>query len=326
MMMLEDLYRLLRMGHVQAQGIVDTMTQPVVVLDHGMCVTTANPAFIKSFGAERDDIIGQNFFQLGDGQWDIPELKLLISEVIPKAAAVVGFQVTHDFPTIGKRTFLVDARRLVHPDDNSTSILVIFDDVTLTQRHEAEQDFIISEMRHRMKNLFAVVRALANETQAEGQTVTEYRETFLARLDLTLRAQEIAASAEAIDFETLVRRSVGSLAANRLKCDGPSVAITASKVVSTSMIFHELATNAAKYGGLATDGGRLQLTWSVENGPRDRTYLKCEWREVDGLPVKTPSRKGYGSELIEGMITHLGGSMELNFLPEGLAATINLPM
>ncbi|MBB3660199.1 PAS domain-containing protein [Rhizobium sp. BK650] len=121
-MMLEDLYRLLRSGHVQAQGVVDTMSQPVIVLDHRFYVTTANNAFIKTFQVKRDDLLGESLFDLGDGQWDIPELRELIAGVIPKSVAVIGFEVKHDFPGIGQLTFLVDARRLVHPDDSSTNL------------------------------------------------------------------------------------------------------------------------------------------------------------------------------------------------------------
>lgn len=208
-MVLEDLYRLLKAGHVQAQGVVDTMSQAVVVLDKNLCVTTANNAFVKAFRVDRDEVIGTNLFDLGNGQWNLPELRHLIAAVIPKAAAVVGFEVKHDFPLIGPRTILVDARRLVHPDDNSPSILVIFDDVTERQRRDAEKDFIISETRHRMANLFAVVRAIAVQTETRDRTADEYRDSLLGRLQATLRAQEIAASHEAADFEDLLRQSVG---------------------------------------------------------------------------------------------------------------------
>jgi len=206
--MLEDLYRLLRSGHVQAQGVVDTMSQPIVVLDQRFYVTTANNAFVKTFQVERDDLLGKSLFDLGDGQWDIPELRDLIADIIPRAAAVIGYEVKHDFPGIGQRAFLVDARRLVHPDDNSTNILVLFDDVTERQRHDAEMDFLLSETRHRMKNLSAVVRALALQTEVEGKTAAECRLTFLGRLEVTLRAQEIAARAGQLDralFRTHVR-------------------------------------------------------------------------------------------------------------------------
>lgn len=134
---------------------------------------------------------------------------------------MVGFEVKHDFSDLGQRTFLVDARRLVHPDDKSTSILVLFNDVTEQQRRDAEKDFIVSETRHRMRNLFAVVRSLAMQMKVEGPTAAEYRGRFVARLEGTLRAQEIAATSEATDLETLVRQSVGDAVSARLVFDGP---------------------------------------------------------------------------------------------------------
>lgn len=323
--MLEDLYRLLRSGHVQAQGVVDTMTQAIIVLDQNLCVSTANNAFLKTFSLERDDILGESFFDLGNGQWDIAELRQLIAAVIPKAAAVIGYEVVHDFPTIGRRTFLVDARRLVHPDDNSTHILVLFDDVTERQRHDAEKDFIVSETRHRMRNLFAIVRSLAMHMDAEDLTGIDYRDRFLGRLEVTLHAQEIAAINEASDFKTLMRQSVGEPGMDRLLCEGPVVQVPGSEIVPVSMMFHELATNALKYGALSVPDGKLHVQWSLEDGPRSRLYLVCHWRETGGPEVVPPKRRGYGTELIEGTSRHLGGTVELNFDPKGLAAIIKLP-
>jgi len=324
-MMLEDLYRLLRTGHVQAQGVVDTMTQPIVVLDQNLYVATANNAFLKTFKVERDDILGESFFDLGNGQWDITELRQLIAGVIPKAAAVIGYEVTHNFPAIGQRTFLVDARRLVHPDDNSTNILVLFDDVTERHRHDAEKDFIISETRHRMKNLFAVVRSLAMQMDAEDLTGVDYRDRFLGRLEVTLHAQEIAAINETTDFETLLRQSVSEPGMDRLHCQGPIVQIRGSEIVPVSMMFHELATNALKYGALSVPEGALHVEWSLEEGPENRSYFVCRWRETGGPAIVPPKRRGYGTELIGGTCRHLGGTVELNFDPKGLAAIIKLP-
>lgn len=324
-MMLEDLYRLLKKGHVQAQGVVDTMTQPIVVLDQTLCISTANNAFLKAFKVERDDILGQSFFDLGNGQWDIPELRQLIAAVIPKAAAVIGYEVVHEFPTIGRRTFLVDARRLVHPDDNSTNILVLFDDVTERQRRDTEKDFIISETRYRMKNLFAVVRALAMQMDAEALTGVDYRDRFLGRLEVTLHAQEIAAVNESTDFETMLRQSTGEPGMGRVHCEGPAVRIPGPKIVPLSMMFHELATNALKYGALSVPDGALHVEWSLEDGPQNRAYFVCRWRETGGPAVVPPKQRGYGTELIEGTCRHLGGTVELNFDPKGLSAIVKLP-
>lgn len=325
-MMLEDLYRLLRSGHVQAQGVVDTMTQPIVVLDRNFNVSTANNAFIKTFEIERDDTLGQSFFGLGDGQWEIPELRQLISTVIPRAAAVIGFEVKHDFPSIGQRTFLVDARRLIHPDDNSSNILVMFDDVTERQHRTAEMEFIISETRHRMKNLFTVVRAVAMQTDTQDRSASDYRDVLLGRLEATFRAQELAATTESADFETLVRQSVGDIGAGRLACEGPGVDVPSSKVLPVSLIFHELTTNAVKYGAFLANGGRVDISWTVEPGPRDRTYLSCRWRECGGPAVAVPDQQGYGTQLMKGTSAQAGGSVELSYDPSGLVATLQIPL
>ena len=168
-MMLEDLYRLLKSSHVQAQGVLDTLSVPLLVLAETFRVITANNSFIRTFKVDRDDVLERTLFSLGNGQWDIPDLKLLFESVIPKSAGVLGYEVTHDFPSIGKRTFVLDARRLVHPDNNSVNILVQFEDTTEKNRLDAERDFVIAETRHRMKNVFSIVRAIAYQTGTENR-------------------------------------------------------------------------------------------------------------------------------------------------------------
>ncbi|AHG49105.1 histidine kinase (plasmid) [Rhizobium leguminosarum bv. trifolii CB782] len=325
-MLLEDLYRLMKTGHVQAQGIVDTMTQPVVVLDHHFSVTTANNAFIKAFEIERDDILSQDFFRLGNGQWDIPELRQLISSIIPRAAAVIGFEVKHDFPTIGRRTFLVDARRLVHPDDNSPNIMVIFDDVTEHQRHDAEMDFIVAELRHRLRNLSAVVESVVKNTRTDDPAVARFKEALLGRLDITFQAQEVAALGGVAEFEALLRGAAGATVSERLECSGPSIELQSSKVLPVSMILHELGTNALKHGAASVPGGKIRVSWGLGAGPQDRTLLVWQWREEAGPRISEPERKGYGTELIEGLAAHMGGSVELSYPPSGFTATIKIPL
>lgn len=270
--------------------------------------------------------MGHSFFNLGDGQWNIAELRHLIGSVIPKAAAVIGFEVKHDFPAIGERIFMIDARRLSHPDDNSRNILVLFDDVTDQKHHNAEMEFIVSETRHRMKNLFAVVRAIALQTEVKDRTAADYRETLLGRLETTFRAQEVAATSDTADFETLLRQSVSEPGSGRLHCSGPSVAVESPKVLPISMIFHELMTNALKYGVYSTTEGIVRVTWSVEPGEKGRSYLTCEWREENGPPVDPPDRKRYGTELIKATSAQLGGTVKLNYEPHGLTAIIRIPV
>ncbi|WP_342635418.1 sensor histidine kinase [Rhizobium vallis] len=120
--------------------------------------------------------------------------------------------------------------------------------------------------------------------------------------------------------------TVGVLGAARLHTDGPSVQLPSQNVLSVSMIFHELATNAAKYGALSVEGGKLDVAWTLEPGSRDRTLLNCKWQESDGPLVVPSDERGYGTELIEGMAAQLGGSSELRYEQQGLIATIRIPL
>jgi len=273
----------------------------------------------------RDDVLGQPFFELGDGQWDIPELRDLFSLVVPKTQAVVGYEVQHEFPGIGQRTYLVDARRLVHPDDNSTSILVLFDDVTERQRRDLEKDIILSETRHRMRNLFAVIRSLSMQIKVDGLTGSQYRDRFLARLEGTLRAQEISAASEPVELEDLIQRAVGDIAGTRVVFSGPPVIIEQGEIVALSMMFHELSTNSAKYGALSTSEGKISVSWSLESSAPDNGCMRCVWQEEHGPAVSPPQHKGFGTQLMHRMASHLGGSLELDYRPNGLEAVINFP-
>jgi two-component sensor histidine kinase len=327
-MHLEDLYRLLRSDHVQAQGIVDTLEEPLLVLDQAGCVVTGNRGFFEKFRVARDDTVGRSLFTLGNGQWDIPELRRLLGEIIPRSAAIIAYEVNGDFPFIGRRTMLVSARRLIHPDNNSTSILILFEDVTDSRRGEAEKDILLAETRHRMKNLLAIVRALATQTAVEGRSGEEYRDAFLRRFEAVIRAEDLALAGSAEgDLTALIAQAVGSAGPARCRVDpGPPIRLKKSQLVPMSLILHELVANAWKYGAFSKPGGVAHLTWSV--APEgDRSVLRLTWREENGPPVTPPTHSGFGSRLIEYSAKQgLGGNAELKYEPTGLRVHVTAPM
>jgi two-component sensor histidine kinase len=325
-MMLEDLYRLLKTSHVQAQGIVDTLTVPLLVLDERFRIVTANNAFLKAFRIERDDIIEKTLFSLGSGQWDVGDLKVVFEMIIPKSAGVLGYQVTHDFPHIGKRSFVLDARRLVHPDDNSVNILVQFDDVTDRKRIEAEKDFVIAETRHRMRNVFSIIRAIVLQTQTDNRTTEEYRNALIGRIDTAMNAQQLSFGLHHTQFADLVETTISAAGPDRFRITtGPAAELQASRVLPVGMMIHELTTNAIKYGALSVPDGAVLIGWNREerNG---KQLLVVKWREKNGPPCHNPERQGYGTELIRGTAAHLGGKAELTFNPHGLVATLEIPL
>ena len=326
-MTLEELYRLLRSGHVQTQGIVDTLREPLVVLDRGFTVITANPGFYRTFNTEREQTIGRSLFELGDGQWDIPDLRKLLADVVPRAAAVVGYKVEHDFPQLGPRTMLISARQLLHPDDNSTQMLVVFEDVTARQKADAAKDMLVAETRHRMKNLMAMLRAVARQTEVQGRSAEDYRDTFMGRFEAVLSAQEvISASSEGFDLGTLVEKALQPVAQGRAHIGvSPAIELTQYQVQPMAMILHELTTNAVKYGALSNDSGLVQIGWNIEKQD-GADHLLLDWREEGGPAVASPNRRGFGTKLIDYSARAEGGGAELDFDPKGLRIRITLPL
>ena len=226
-MNIEDLYRLLRTSHVQVQGIVDTLTDPLLVLDRALCVQNVNRAFLHTFQVERDEVLGHPVYELGNGAWNAPEFRVPLEEVIPRSRAIIDYEVTRQFPGIGERTMLVNAHQLWHPDHPGTSLLMVFVDATAQHKQNADHAILVGELRHRMKNLLGVVQALARQTVTDGRTGEEYRDAFLGRLNALVKAHELDVSendgievSELIDI-TLAPYKSGS--ARITSAQGPNV-------------------------------------------------------------------------------------------------------
>jgi two-component sensor histidine kinase len=317
-MNLEDLYRRLRNSHVEALGIVDTVPDPLLVLDQNLYVRTASRAFFTTFKVTRDETIGQHLYELGNRQWDIPELRRLLEEVIPKSTAVVDYEVEHDFPSIGRRAMLVSAHRLFHPDNNSRTLLLSIVDATERRQHEAEKDVLLGELRHRLKNLLALVQAMARQTTAVGRSGEEYRDAFLGRFNALVQAHDAAFSQDGeTDLQEVVERM--------LEPYSPTVSLASGQIMSLSLILHELATNAIKYGALTTPTGKIRVRWEVKEA--SAPSLRLVWQESGGPPVAPPASSGFGTQLIEFAVNReLGGRVELNYAPAGLAVEIVVPL
>jgi two-component sensor histidine kinase len=327
-MNMEDLYRILRTGHVQAQGIVDTVADPLLVLDAGLCVQNASRSYFDTFKVSRDETIGQPFYKLGDGQWDIPELRRLLADVIPKSSAVINFEVNHDFPTLGQRTMLLTARTLHHPDSGSHAMLLAIVDATESHRRDAAKDMLFGELRHRLKNMLGIAQSIARQTTTEGRTAEEYRDAFLGRFGALVESQDLAFSEQnEAGLEQLFERILEPYRDDPEAIEieaGPSIELSPQTIMALGMVVHELATNAAKHGALSVPGGKVKASWQLSSSNR---RLRVEWVESGGPVVTEPLRKGYGSQLIDFTVSHnLSGSVEQNYAPGGLEVELEFPL
>ncbi|NEW86179.1 PAS domain-containing protein [Rhodopseudomonas sp. WA056] len=327
-MNMEDLYRLLRTSHVQAQGIVDTVADPMLVLDASLTVQSASRSFFETFKVDRYETIGQPLFELGNGQWDIPDLRRLLLEVIPKATAIINYEVEHDFPGLGPRTMLLTARTLVHPDNASHAMLLSIVDATERYKRDAAKDILLGEIRHRMKNLFGVIQSIARRTAVDGRSAAQFRDDFLGRFTALMEAEELAFSKQDETalislFDRVLAPYRSSPAAIAIE-PGPAVELASRTLVSLSLIIHELATNAVKYGALAAGRGQVRVSWRIDPATDE---LRLEWIETGGPAVTPPETTGYGTELIRAVAGYsLGGRAELDYAVDGLKAEIAIPL
>lgn len=321
-MTLEDLYRLLRAGHVQAQGVVDTISAPLVVLDGALNVVSANPAFLAAFQVSREDAIGHEFFEAGHGRWKDPKLEELLRKVIPNTAAVIGYEIKLEGIDRAPRTMLITARRLSHPDNNSQMLLMVFEDVTDQRAKSAKQDVVAAEIKHRFKNFLALVASLARQSTTDGMSAAEYRDTLLGRIEALAEAELALFGEDQTTVRTVLNR-VTLPYGDRVEIQScPEIEIGPQASSSLNMVLHELATNAAKHGALSVQGGKVIVSAFLEGNK-----LHIQWSEEGGPQVHRKAPDGFGSKLITLLVEEqLRGEVKLNYRDNGLAASIAFPV
>lgn len=326
-MTLASLYQLLCADHLQAQGIVDTLDMPILLLDERLRVIKANPSFLTDFHLREEDVIGSSIFELGDGQWDIPELRLLLADVIPKSRAIIGYEVRHDFPGIGPRTVLVSARRLQQPAEADSRLFIGFTDVTENRRLEREFDILLSESQHRVNNALVVVHAIAYQTPTEGLSAQEYRDAYLSRLDAFLSTENLIGRVgeTGVTLAALVDDALQAVPLHKLEIrPGPEVRLSRAQVRPLRMIFHELTTNAFKYGALSKPQGIVRIEWGRVAG-EGKQRVRLVWREEIESTLPSPPGKGFGLSMIERTAHNNQWGAKLRFDPTGLCAEIDFP-
>jgi two-component sensor histidine kinase len=304
-------------------GIVATIREPFLILNGDLTVRSANRAFYDTFAVDPAATEGRVLYELGDRQWDLPELHRLL-EVPPESGPCRDFEVEHDFAAIGRRTMLLNARRVEHPP----LILLAIEDVTARRRADQQRELLLAELNHRVKNLFAVVRALV--TQSNGaRPAAEARQVLLGRLDALARAHDLLFASQWQGAELgALAAALRPFAAGRpeaIEIDGPPIQLSARQAVSVSLVLHELATNAARHGALSLPEGRVRLAWRIE--PAAAGQLRLLWQERHGPPVTPPQDLGFGTKLIERAFGfELDGTADLAFEPDGVRFSATLPL
>ena len=197
-------------------------------------------------------------------------------------------------------------------------------DITERKRAEERQILLAEEVDHRARNVVAVVQSIMRLTRAE--TIDDYIGALDGRISALSNAHRLLAGSrwEGADLNRLVDEEFAPYRAGgkeRVSVRGPVVVLPPATAQTIALALHELATNAAKYGALSTEAGRVSLTWRLENGK-----LELSWKESHGPQITSPNRRGYGSRaIVAGIERQLGGIVNFDWQTSGLRCTLSVP-
>ena len=326
-----------------AQAIVDTIRDPLLVLDQDLRVVTANRTFHQTFRMSRQDIQGRPVYGLGDGQWDIPELRLLLEEVAPQRAVMEAYEVERNFPAIGRRSMLLNAREVFNQRSAPTLILLTIEDVTERRAAEREiaellqqKETLLQEMQHRVANSLQIIAGIL---LLKARTV-QSEETRLHLMDAHQRVMSVAAvqqqllasrHGEPIEIGPYLSRLCETLAASMtddsrpisLKVQAEGGMASSAEAVSIGLIVTELVINAFKHAfvGDRTAGFLVVAYEATETGWRLAVSDNGIGKPKGHLNLEKTT-PGLGTIIVEALAKQLDARVEVVRNPHGTTVSI----
>jgi PAS domain S-box-containing protein len=216
-------------------------------------------------------------------------------------------------------------------DGTATGMTGVVQDITDRKHAEERQQLLIRELHHRVKNTLATVQAIVGSTARTASSIDEFYQGFVGRIVSLARTHNLLTEDlwQKAALEELIQTELGPYedeARNRIIIEGPHIELPSEAAVPIGMAIHELTTNAAKHGALSTFGGQVEVKWWIEDGEK-RPMLHFSWRENGGPRVTPPSRQGFGSRLLQRVLTtQLQAHVNMDFQEDGLHFTMVMPI
>ncbi len=320
----------LQIAHDTFRSLIDRSPFGTYIVDADFCMVQMSDGGQKAFGILRP-LIGHDFSVVVHAVWPEP----FASEVIARFRHTLTTGEPFKALTNERRSD-IDAteaydwkiERIILPDGRF-GVVCHFYDFTEQQQQEDHIKLLLGEVNHRSKNMLSLIEAIARQTVKTQPD--HFLEVFGQRVRAISASQDLLVKGEwkAVELGELVRSQLahfGEEHDGRITIDGPSLKITASASQSLGMALHELATNAAKFGALSNESGRLVISWSLQSDATGQTQFAMSWCESGGPPVAKPTRRGFGSTMIDSMLrTSLGCDAKVDFAPTGLVWRIGCP-
>lgn len=318
-------------------AIVGTLREPIVILDGDLRVVVGNNAFYEKFGVEYRKIHGKKFAELGTGEWNIPALISLLSQVIPEKTKVEGYEVIHTFERLGLRVMILNARSIMLKDaqeDIFVSITDITEERKLLREKESlmlQKDTLLKEMRHRIANSLQLIASIillkagtvkSEESKAHLEDAHD-RILSIATVQRNLDPTSEGSLVPVLDYlrtlcESLAKSMIGGRKPITLKVTGGGGSVTPDEAIGLGLITTELVMNALKH---AFPKGEGQVTVTYES-------KSPEWKLSigdDGVGLSATqmaSREGLGTSIVESLASQLNAEVKRESTPRGTVVSI----
>jgi PAS domain S-box-containing protein len=305
-------------------AIDDSCDDAILTIDLDGTITSWNKAAERLYGYSIEEAIGKPITMLTPpNRYDEGPA---ILERIKR-----GERIEH-YDTVLQRRHgsLINVSLTVSPVRNAQGKIIgaskVSRDITERKRAQDRQQFLVSELEHRAKNLFSVIQAIVGRTLVEGQTLATGREALTGRLNALAQAHSLLAEAawQGAPLAEIIQRQFAAFS-KRYDLSGGDIVLNTPATQQFALVIHELATNAMKYGALSLPNGRVSIDCAVRRANGDGT-LTFSWKEVGGPSVSAPKQKGFGSTILLDGAKQLGAKAWLNYEPKGLHYELRFPL
>lgn len=290
----------------------------------------ANDSFLRLTGYAREEVLGRSFSFLvidESESEDLAQMKAAFDDRSESGAEIRCYRKDRSMFWVS-----IFVHSVLDAEEKIVQYFASFRDITGHKQEMVYLNFLLDELNHRTQNTLSTVLAIASQT-LRGVLDPHIIETFEARI-MALSSAHSLLGRKDWDWVSLhdvinqILRPFGSedKRANRFLIKGEDVVLHPKAALTLAMVFHELTTNAVKYGALSTAAGQIEIIWTIE--PTSQcSQMNLQWQESGGPPVTLPFRKGFGSRLIkQGLSQELGGEVSLDYEPEGVVCKINMPI
>jgi PAS domain S-box-containing protein len=309
------------------QATVETIPIGVLLVTANGRISLVNRKMLAMCGVDRLHSLEQRepfAYVRPDGtRYEAADLPIM--RALRRGETVEGEEVQHEIAGARRHEIIHAAPVRDGAGDVIAAVSACYD---VTEDHEAmrRQQILLDEINHRVKNTLATVQSIARASLSSATGLKDYAASFEQRLIALARAYNLLTENnwEGADLATIVRRTLAPFArAGRISLGGPNVALSPKLTLAMSAAIQELSTNAAKYGALSAEQGRVDVAWTRESDG----IVSFRWTERGGPAVREPARRGFGTRLIQDILAaESGWTVTLDFCPSGLHCAMRMPV